>query len=224
MGLNFWRQLDVFDPAKFEKRVHVIGCGAIGSHVVDTLIKAGIENISVYDYDIVEDHNIPNQVFNQGHIGKMKVQAMAQLANLNGVKIEASEKRVENLDLDGESYVIIAVDSMESRKEIWENCIKMNPDVRMIETRMAAEHGIIHVVDPIDPEEVEYWEDEWFPSNEAEESACTNRAVGTTAKLMASVVVHYLMTWENGYKPPVHTMVVMRPLTVITKDVAWTEE
>jgi len=218
--MNFWRQLDVFDPSKFEKRVHVIGCGAIGSHVVDTLIKAGIENISVYDYDLVEDHNIPNQVFNQDHINKMKVEAMAQLAKLNGVKIDAHEKKVESIEIDGESYVILAVDSMESRKEIWDNCIKMNPDARLIETRMAAEHGIIHVVDPIDPDEVEYWEDQWFPSSEAEESACTNRAVATTAKLLSSVVVHYLMTWENGDKPPIHTMVCMRPLAVVTKDVA----
>ena len=75
--MNFWRQLDVFDPESFERTVHVVGCGAIGSHVIDTLINTGITRIVVYDFDDVEEHNIPNQAFLPEQVGMPKVAALS---------------------------------------------------------------------------------------------------------------------------------------------------
>jgi len=217
MSLNFWRQLDVFNPSDFKKEVHVVGCGAIGSHLVDTLIRSGISNIKVYDFDDVEDHNLPNQIFNLSHVGKKKVEAMKEIAAGLGVEIEISDKKTTCLETSGQCYVFLAVDSMASRKEIWENSIKYNPSVRFLESRMAAEYGIIHCINPIDPDEVKYWEDQWFSDDEAEESACTNRAVCTTAKTMAAAQAHMLLTWETADKPAASTMVCLRPLSFITK-------
>jgi len=217
-NLNFWRQLDVFDPAQFQRTVHVVGCGAIGSHVVDTLINTGIDRIVVYDFDHVEEHNIPNQAFLPEHVGMPKVAAMADLASKLGVQIEVVQQKVERLQINSPAYVIMAVDSMEARKAIWDSSCKYNPNVRLLETRMAAEYGIIHAINPLDATEIRFWESRWFPSDEAEESACTNRAVATTAKTLASLQVHYLIGWEAGEKPPAHTLFSLRPLTVQTSD------
>ena len=217
--LNFWRQLDVFDPAKFERTVHVIGCGAIGSHVVDTLINTGIDRIVVYDFDVVEAHNIPNQAFLPEHVGQPKVRAMAEMAAKLGVTLEVVQDKVESLPINSPAYVVMAVDCMEARKAIWDSTVKYNPNVRLIESRMAAEYGIIHCINPLKPAEVAFWESQWFPSDEAEESACTNRAVATTAKSLAALQVHHLIAWEAGDKPPAHTLFSLRPLTVQTRDI-----
>ena len=215
--MNFWRQLDVFDPTDFDRTVHVVGCGAIGSHVIDTLINAGITRIVVYDFDTVEEHNVPNQAFLPEQVGLPKVEAMAELAAKLGCTITPVNARVASLELDGPAYVILAVDSMEARKAIWESTVRYNPSVRMFETRMAAEYGIIHAIDPINPDEVRLWEESWFPSTEAEESACTNRAVATTACSLAAIQVHHLIAWEAGDKPPAYTFFALRPLTVQTR-------
>jgi len=60
---HFLRQLDIADPAKFKnKPVTVIGAGGIGAATVVALAKTGFENITVYDFDTIGEHNLPNQL------------------------------------------------------------------------------------------------------------------------------------------------------------------
>lgn len=212
---NFWRQLDVFDPSKFDKKIQIIGCGAIGSHICETLIKTGIKNIKVHDFDAVEDHNLPNQAFNNSHLGMLKVEAMSDIAANLGVEIETSSEPTEGLVINEPSYVMLAVDKMSVRKSVFDS-IKFNSNVRLFETRMAAEYGYIHAIDPINPIDIEFWESNWFPDEEAEESACTNRAIATTAKVLSAVNVHSLIMWEAGQKPPKQMMICLRPFLVHT--------
>ena len=59
----FLRQLDIADPTQFKDRpVTVVGAGGIGAATVVAFAKTGFENITVYDFDSVEDHNLPNQL------------------------------------------------------------------------------------------------------------------------------------------------------------------
>jgi hypothetical protein len=54
----FLRQLDIADPTKFkDKPVTVIGTGGIGAATVVALAKTGFQNITVYYFDTVEEHN-----------------------------------------------------------------------------------------------------------------------------------------------------------------------
>lgn len=222
---NWWRQLDVFDPGVFTKEIHVVGAGAIGSHVVETLIKAGIGNIHVYDMDKVEDYNIPNQAYRRKHIGMQKVQAMAELAAELGAEITAHDGAVEKIDLSTPGYVFIAVDNMEVRKSIFDS-LEFNPNARVVEARMAAQYGEIYYIDMLNLDQLTFWRSNWFPSASAPDSVCTNRAVGTTAKFMASIMVHCgLINWEaNDRKgevdrPPPRHFVSLGPLMVMEKKV-----
>lgn len=221
---NFWRQLDVFDPGAFKKEVHVVGVGAIGSHVVETLIKSGISDIHVYDMDVVDDHNIPNQAFRRKHIGMPKVQAMAELAIELGAEITVHEGKVEKIELNNPAYVFVAVDNMEARKSIFDG-LEFNPNARYIEARMAAQYGEIYSIDMLSLDQIAFWRSAWFPSSSAEESVCTNRAVATTAKFMAAIMVHGLISWEAADKsdksdrPPARHFVSLSPLMVTAKKV-----
>lgn len=44
--------------------VIIIGCGAIGSHISDNLIRGGTENITFIDHDSMEPHNLARHVLN----------------------------------------------------------------------------------------------------------------------------------------------------------------
>lgn len=217
--LNFWRQLDVFDPGAFAKRVIVVGCGAIGSHLIDTLMRIGIKRIEVADFDDVEDHNLPNQIFTLDDLGKKKVEAMAEHAKRLGVELVVSTDKVETIDTNEPTYVLLAVDSMAARDSIYKS-VEYNPNVRVIESRMAAEYGIIHALDPSDPDHNAFWDARMFDDDEDDAPACTNRAVATTAKLMASVITHYLVMWEANDQPQPHTLVSLRPLLVTHDNLA----
>ena len=57
------RQLEIAYPSQFKDRpITVIGAGGIGAATVVALAKTGFENITVYDFDTVEQHNLPNQL------------------------------------------------------------------------------------------------------------------------------------------------------------------
>ena len=64
MGLLLLRQLEVFDPEKYQsKRIDVIGAGATGSYVTWLLGKIGLTNIHIWDDDRVAMVNLANQCF-----------------------------------------------------------------------------------------------------------------------------------------------------------------
>jgi molybdopterin/thiamine biosynthesis adenylyltransferase len=208
---SFLRQLGFFDPEDFKKEIHIVGCGAIGSHIGHWIAKGVTQkNIFLYDGDVVEDHNLPNQMFRKGDIGQPKTEALARILYDYGADAVVKTKMVSELKLESPSYVFLCVDSMSARKSIWDSLL-YNIYTRVLEVRMDAEYGFIRALYPTSREDIEHWEKSWFPDAEAEESACTYRAVATTAGVLSAVAVHYMIQWEKGDKPPKCTQVSLAP-------------
>jgi tRNA A37 threonylcarbamoyladenosine dehydratase len=61
--IDLLRQRDYFNPLNIKKEIHIIGVGAVGSHVAQNLARLGIKALHLWDFDIVTSHNIPNQMF-----------------------------------------------------------------------------------------------------------------------------------------------------------------
>ncbi|MEG1553996.1 MAG: ThiF family adenylyltransferase [Rikenellaceae bacterium] len=139
--MNLLRSYEFFQPEECRERIHIIGCGAIGSTLAENLIRLGLTKISIYDFDKVESHNIANQMYRQIDIKKEKVDALFEMLSdinpeikdiENGFKIV--RKGYTDQKLSG--YVFLCVDSIELRKEICESnkfntCIKAVFDFRM---------------------------------------------------------------------------------------------
>lgn len=67
------------DEQNRNKRILVIGVGAIGSHLVAELVKLGFKNITVYDTGLVKEHNLTNQLYSKPTVGMPKVEALSKL-------------------------------------------------------------------------------------------------------------------------------------------------
>ena len=61
--VNYLRQKRLFNPEEQSTEIIIVGAGSTGSFVSLNLAKMGMNKIKVIDFDIVEDHNIPNQFF-----------------------------------------------------------------------------------------------------------------------------------------------------------------
>ena len=62
--LKYERQscIDGWDQTKLsDARVALIGAGALGNHVCLGLIGLGIGTIKIYDFDVIESHNLNRQ-------------------------------------------------------------------------------------------------------------------------------------------------------------------
>lgn len=195
---DLWRQLGFFNPQQFKKKIHVIGAGATGSHIVDTLSSMGITSIIVYDFDVVESHNLPNQIYTLDDVGKPKVVALQQhIKRKMGLDIEVRAERVEKIDeLSG--YLILCTDSMESQKEILLSSARQNPKVTaVLETRMGIDQGRIYFFDPNNKIHLKKWMGEWYSDADAAESPCNMRAISSTAKLVSALAAHRIIVAEK---------------------------
>jgi len=118
--MNLNKSYEFFQPESCSERLHIIGCGAIGSTVAENLVRLGLTNISLYDFDTVEAHNIANQMYRQSDIGKPKINALHEiLVEINPAVAESIKlfgTGYENQRLSG--YVLLCLDNIDTRREI----------------------------------------------------------------------------------------------------------
>lgn len=193
--MDFLRQLEVFKPhVHGQKRVDLIGVGAVGSYVAFILAKEGMENIHVWDFDIVESHNIPNQLyFETKHIGMKKVEALREvIKDATNTEIICHDQKVtEKVNLG--NIVFLLIDTMHGRREIFETNLKARPSVQcVIEVRMGSNTGRVYTFNPNDIFEYEEWEKTLCGDDEAEVSVCGGSiSIASTTSLIASA-----STWQ----------------------------
>lgn len=196
--LNTIRHMELFNNEEFNTPVTIIGAGALGSWLALYLAKLGITNITVYDFDEVESHNIANQAFNIHDIGKTKTQALQDIiAVQTNNKITIKNEKYTNQRLTG--IVFLMVDSMAERKRIWEKNIKMKSAVKlMVEARMGLNMGRIYNVIPIDLQQGRKYEETLYSDDESEVSACgASMTVVTTATTIAAMSARQLINFAN---------------------------
>lgn len=127
--MNLAKSSEFFDPACCKDRIHIIGCGSVGSTVAELLARFGLTNVSLYDFDTVEEHNLANQMFTTESLYQPKVQeVMKRWLSINpeakdSIKLYPNGWNGEKLN----GYVFLCVDNIELRKRIVEeNRYNMN--------------------------------------------------------------------------------------------------
>ena len=120
--MDLSKSYDFFQPEKDDARIHIVGCGSVGSTLAENLARCGVTKMTLWDFDIVEAHNIVNQMFRQQDVGKPKVEALKDiLMDINPeIKddVELKPKGWEGKLMSG--YIFLCVDNIELRRAIVE--------------------------------------------------------------------------------------------------------
>ena len=122
---------EVFAPEKCPDMIHIVGVGATGSTLAESIARMGLTKMTTNDPDIVEPHNIANQLYRTVDIGKKKVDALEEI--LMDINPDMEITKVDMYDVDNppqiSGYLFIAVDSIELTKQI---CLDntMNPTIK----------------------------------------------------------------------------------------------
>lgn len=121
--------LEFFDGKQIKEDIHIVGCGAIGSHVAEELARIGCYNIHLWDFDVVSPHNITNQMFSEGDIGRPKVDAVYEMMISINKELKDSIT-IHNCPLEEpwilNGYIFMCADSIDVRRSIV-NANKNNP-------------------------------------------------------------------------------------------------
>lgn len=200
MITDYTKQMDLIVPHEFKHRINVIGCGALGSWLVFFLLKMGFEDVHVYDFDTIEEHNIPNQIFKESDIGCTKVDAFSNIYS-EFFKDEIFRLTIHNEKIDDSNanhlkgIVFCAVDSMSARKQIYEYAFKYGFADLWIEGRLGLWGAYVYTLDKVSRKFKEY-EETLYEDTEAEVSACGISQTALPAAVnTASVMIMQMIRW-----------------------------
>lgn len=191
--IDYSGQKDFYNPKTHRGSVSVVGAGGIGSPTILGLARLGIPKLYIYDDDVVEAKNVTNQSYLPTDVGKDKAVAIAyQAADINEeAEVVQFEEKVVDDDILLGDIVISAVDSMKSRKTIF-NVAKKSPAPRyLIDGRLGGELIVLHIVNLSDNEHVEYYtsDDVMFEDSEMESNVCTARTIIDVSNAVSALII-----------------------------------
>lgn len=215
--MDLKKSLEYFNPVNVKGKCHIIGCGSVGSAVAEMLARLGIINFVLYDFDIVEPHNLANQMFVHSDIKVPKVEAVKRIiTDINpeaNATIEVFGEGYSNQNLNG--YVFLCVDNIDLRREI---CInnRMNRAIKAVyDFRTRLEDAQTYAADWKDLRQVanliktmEFSHDEAHAATPV--SACgTELGVAPTVRMVVTLGVCNFMNHVRGV--PMKNIVVCNP-------------
>jgi len=118
-----------------DKTVLIIGIGGVGGHLATSLVRSGIKNIIIIDFDKVDISNINRQVIAyHSTIGKKKVDVMEQMLldinpEVNIIKYDAfitPDNAESYLSKHKFDYLVDACDFLSTKKALMEYAVKNN--------------------------------------------------------------------------------------------------
>lgn len=118
--MDLSKSYEFFHPEQFTDRIHIIGCGSVGSTVAENLARCGITRFSLWDFDKVENHNLVNQMFRAQDVGKPKTEALLDILSEINPDVKA-DTLLFNEGWKGNrlsGFVFLCVDNIELRREI----------------------------------------------------------------------------------------------------------
>lgn len=112
----------------------VIGLGGVGGYAVEALVRSGIENITLVDYDYIDTSNINRQIIaDNNNIGKLKAsEYKKRLLSINkDIKIKIINEKIteDNLNIlfdNKYDFIIDACDTIIVKKLLIKECSKRN--------------------------------------------------------------------------------------------------
>lgn len=202
--MNLNKSRDYFNPSNVNGRVHIVGCGSVGSALAENLARCGVSRFTLWDFDKVEAHNIVNQMFTDSQIGMPKVEALRDI--ILQINPDADVK-LKSAGWNGElmsGYIFLAVDNIDIRRQIVELHMKSPAVKAMFDFRTSLESAQHYAADWGNGEMKEnLLATMQFSHEEAMEetpvSACgVTLGVATTVRLVCALGTNNFINFVNG--------------------------
>jgi len=175
--------------------ISVIGVGAIGRQVALQLASLGARQLTLVDFDEVEEVNITTQGYLWEDLGKSKVLATAQAISRIDSSMEVSQICARyRPGLPVGDAVFCCVDSISARGAIWRSAGR-NAQF-WVDGRMLGE--VMRVLTVTDNDGREYYPTTLFAQTEAMTGSCTTRGVIYTAAIAAGLMMGQFTRWLRG--------------------------
>ncbi|MCP4176992.1 MAG: sulfur carrier protein ThiS adenylyltransferase ThiF [bacterium] len=103
------------------KKIGIAGAGGIGSNVAVNLIRSGVKNIKIVDFDIIDQSNLNRQFYFEDQVGILKSKAIYEnlsrinkSANIQAINSKLNENNIKEIFDDCE-IIVEAFDVKENK-------------------------------------------------------------------------------------------------------------
>lgn len=191
--------------------VILAGAGGIGSYVGFLLSRLKINNLKVYDPDIVEAVNMSGQFYPTSSIGEHKVTALAKLVKsfANFYNIQAYNELYTPNSPSG-AIMICGFDNMLARRIFFNKWLDFvnsglvpSEQCLFIDGRLAAEEFQVLSIQGNDERAIREYQSKWlFSDEEAEATVCSYKQTTFMANMIASVMVNVFVNFAANNSDP----------------------
>ena len=176
------------------ERCLIGGAGGIGSWLAFFLSKVGFK-ITLYDFDMVEDHNLGGQLFQQTDLGVPKVNAVSRIISGFCGSVISSYNEPITSDTPHHYYSFSAFDNMEARRILFNNwklswggtpseCTPI-----FIDGRLEIEQLQIFCITPYNADK--YESEHLFHDSAVDEAPCTMKQTSHTAAMIGTLMTAF---------------------------------
>lgn len=113
----------------FEKlqaaRVILLGVGGVGSFCLDCLVRSGVREVTIVDFDTYDETNLNRQLWSEQHVGESKVKALqTHYPQIDVIEARIDVAWVEAFDFDAYDLVLDAIDDTQAKLALAQKCYK----------------------------------------------------------------------------------------------------
>jgi len=106
-------------------KVILLGVGGVGSFCLDCLVRSGVKEITIVDFDTYDDTNQNRQMWSELHEGESKVEALKKhYPDIEIINTRIDEQWVWDFDFDEYDLVLDAIDDTKAKLALAQKCYK----------------------------------------------------------------------------------------------------
>lgn len=113
----------------FEKlqqaKILLLGVGGVGSFCLDCLIRSGVNDITIVDFDTYDETNQNRQLWSEHHVGESKVRALkTHYLQIDIIEAKIDEAWVAAFDFEPFDLVLDAIDDTKAKLALAQKCYR----------------------------------------------------------------------------------------------------
>lgn len=179
------------------------GAGGIGSWLALLLARAGFKPV-VFDFDILEIHNLSGQLYGTDDIDTLKVDALAKMVKqFTGEEIQVFSEEYGEESIT-HNITFSAFDNMKAREIMftkWKKDHGEDPEAIFIDGRLIMEQLTIFCVSGGNQESIKtYQEEHIFPDEDVPDGLCTMKQTSHSASMIASFMTAFFTNHITNVK------------------------